>query len=218
MHLYLSSYRLGDKTDYLKQWIEVSENNKIAFIPNAMDVYPESVRKNESIQGSIEQLEQFGFEVSILDLRKYFNKETELASEINKFNSVFARGGNSFALRLAMKLSGFDNVLKSKIKDESFLYGGFSAGICVLGPTMHGFELVDDANIEIYSNHKIEWSGIGLLDFVMVPHFDSNHPESEAIAKVVEYLREHGVTYKTLRDGDVAIGQYSSEHGFRLNI
>ena len=196
---------MGDKTDALKQWIKTTGDKNIALIPNAMDIYPDGERKDESIQGSMDELSELGFDVAILDLRDYFGKEPELAVELEKYHTVFARGGNAFALRLAMKLSGFDNFLKSKKGDDDFLYGGYSAGICVQGPTMHGLELVDDATAKPYGDYGIEWNGLGLLDFVPVPHFDSDHPESELINEVVNYLEKHDIPYKTLRDGDVIV-------------
>jgi dipeptidase E len=49
------------------------------------------------------------------------------------------------------------------------------------------------------------WDGLGILKFVIVPHFESNHPESEGAGKVAAYLKEHEVPFMTLRDGEVII-------------
>jgi len=35
-----------------------------------------------------------------------------------------------------MKLSGLDEILKDLLKKENILYGGYSAGVCVLAPTL----------------------------------------------------------------------------------
>ena len=40
---------------------------------------------------------------------------------------------------------------------------------------------------------------------MLLPHYDSDHPESEDIAKEVEYCKNNNVPYKTLRDGEVII-------------
>jgi len=64
---------------------------------------------------------------------------------------------------------------------------------------------VDDATINPYGGYEIEWSGMELLDFVLVPHFESDHPESEAVNGVVQYMKEHDILHRTLRDGDVII-------------
>lgn len=196
---------MGNKIDELKQWIAQVGNNKIAFIPNAMDVYPDSSRKNESLANSIKDLESIGFSVETLDLKQYFGKETQLQKRIEGISTFFARGGNTFVLRRAMKLSSFDEFLIKHKSAKDILYGGFSAGICCLGQTMRGLELVDDATIDPYDTGSIVWEGVGLIDFLPVPHYRSDHPESKAIDKVVDYLENHSIPYKTFRDGEATI-------------
>jgi dipeptidase E len=49
------------------------------------------------------------------------------------------------------------------------------------------------------------WEGLGIIDYVIVPHYKSDHPESEIMEEVVEYLIENKIPYKTLRDGEVII-------------
>ena len=55
-----------------------------------------------------------------------------------------------------------------------------------------------------YKNQTI-WEGIGLVNYSVAPHYHSDHPESEAINKVVEYFIDNKMVFKTLRDGDVII-------------
>jgi dipeptidase E len=49
------------------------------------------------------------------------------------------------------------------------------------------------------------WDGLGIIDHVFLPHFDSDNPESDAIRKQLDYCKEKGIPYKTLRDGEVII-------------
>jgi len=203
--MYLSSYRLGTRADELEKWANFIGNHKAFFIPNAVDAYPDRERKTESLRGSVAELEELGYEVETLDLKDYFGKETELAEKLKKAHTIFACGGNTFVLRLAMGLSGFGDFLKSKIRDSGLLYGGFSAGICLLGQTLRGLELVDDSTVKPYGDHQVVWDGIGLLGYTPVPHFMSDHFESEAVNDVVDYMRENDIAFKTLRDGDVIL-------------
>jgi dipeptidase E len=54
-----------------------------------------------------------------------------------------------------MKLSGLDNVLRRfAIEDNGILYGGYSAGICVLSPSLKGLELVDDITKNPYPQQE----------------------------------------------------------------
>lgn len=104
-----------------------------------------------------------------------------------------------------MKLSGFDEYLK-EISTSDYLYAGFSAGICVLAKDLHGIHLADDLEADPYEYGKIIWDGIGLIDYMPVPHYDTpNHPESHLMYEVVDYLQENNLPYKTLKDGEVII-------------
>ena len=47
MKLYLSSYRLGNDVEFLKEWVR--NNKKILVIPNALDVFEDSERKTNGI-------------------------------------------------------------------------------------------------------------------------------------------------------------------------
>ena len=115
-------------------------------------------------------------------------------------------GGNTFVLRQAMKLSGFDAILKSMLKKDNILYGGYSAGICVLAPTMRGLELVDHPEAKPYGKkYKTIWEGLGILNYLIVPHYKSDHPESKRMNKVVKYVIDNKMLFKTLRDGEVII-------------
>ena len=47
MKLYLSSYKLGNDIELLKEWVK--NNNKMLVIPNALDVFEDSERKTNGI-------------------------------------------------------------------------------------------------------------------------------------------------------------------------
>lgn len=196
MKLYLSSYRLGDKGSLLS-------GKKLAYIPNALDFPNVDVsRIDKSIQKDLAELRDAGIDVSVLDLQEYFG-EKDLAKDLLSFDGVFIRGGNTFILRQAMKLSGFDDILLQM--DSDFIYAGYSAAGCVLSPSLKGYDIVDDASLLPYSLTETIWDGLGLIDFTFLPHFESNHPESSDIAKELEYCKREGLTYKTLKDGEVLL-------------
>jgi dipeptidase E len=65
---------------------------------------------------------------------------------------------------------------------------------------------VDDPGAAaIGEEYDVIWEGLGIIDYVIVPHYKSDHPESEIMEEVVEYLIENKIPYKTLRDGEVII-------------
>ena len=205
MKLYLSSYRTGNNIDELLKWKE-EHGNKIFVIPNAVDVFSDGERKTSGIQDKCKDLETLGFETQVLDLRNFFNKKEELVDYIKGVSAFYVIGGNVFVLRTAMKMSGFDEILLELSKSQDYLYSGFSAGICVLAKDLHGIHLADEPEADPYQYGKIIWEGIGIIDYMPVPHFDTpSHPESPLMYDVVKYLEENNLKYKTLHDGEVLI-------------
>ena len=206
MKFYLSSYKFGNETKKLRGLIP-RNNKKVAFIANALDYSNDLERRKKSEEENINGLKKLGFVPKTLDLRDYFGKKAKLEKEFKKYGSVFVRGGNAFVLRQAMRLSGLDEILKKLANSKKdFLYAGYSAGACVLTPSLKGLDLADDITQKPYKEqHQIIWSGLGLLGYLIVPHYKSDHKESKAINKVVEYCIENKILFKALRDGDTII-------------
>lgn len=205
MKFYLSSYKLGNEITKLKELIP-AENKKTAYISNALDFSDDLERRKKSEQSDIEQLEELNLDVEVVDLRDYFNKQNKLEKKLAEFGVIWIRGGNLFVLRQAMKLSGFDNILKNLVKENNILYGGYSAGVCVLAPTLKGMDLIDDLNAKPYGNQsEIIWDGLEILNYSVIPHYKSDHPESKNTEKVVEYMIENKILFKVLKDGEVII-------------
>ena len=209
MKFYLSSYKLGNETKELQKWIS-EHNSKICLIPNSRDIYPDGERKTRGIQEDVEELENLGFEVSVISLKDYFHKSEELQKRLEEFSAFYVIGGNTFALRQAMFLSGFDKYLKSIENDPNFLYAGYSAGICVLSKDLHGLKLCDDPSVNPYGIETI-WEGLGYFDYLFLPHYKSDHKETKLIDDCVEYCEKNGIRYKTLHDGDVFISEINKE-------
>ncbi|WP_276134873.1 Type 1 glutamine amidotransferase-like domain-containing protein [Polluticoccus soli] len=204
MKLYLSSYRMGDKVDKLKELI--GDENKAAFIPNACDgMDPEEVK--HLIDRDLEDLRQAGLEPTVLDLKDYFGKCDALKHELHKYFVIWVRGGNTFVLRQAMKLSGMDTILESMwVARVNKVYGGYSAGVCVLSHSLKGIRLADDPNVKPYGEeHETIWEGLEILPYYIVPHYRSDHFESPLAEKVVQYYIDHKMLFKALHDGEVVI-------------
>lgn len=203
MQLYLSSYKLGNKQEILKKWIK-EHGNKIILIANSRDIFEDGPRKEAGIRRDTESLENLGFEVKNLSLKDYFGQYEKLRKELDGYYAFYVIGGNSFVLRQAMKYSGFDKYLKEISRNSRYLYAGYSAGICVLAPRLEGLHLVDEP-INPYNSEKVTYQGIGLINYMPVPHYKSDHPESKMADDVVEYMKQKNIEYKTLHDGDVII-------------
>ena len=205
MKFYLSSFLLGNRSDDLVRLMP--DNKKIAYIPNAGDyTNTDSEKRKNWEQLDIEKLEKLGLFVEYLDLKEYFGRENKLREVLNKFGGVFIRGGNTFILRQAMKLSGFDIIFKELLKKDNFVYAGYSAGICVLAPDFRPLQIVDDPTDKPYKDCKETiWEGLGFLEYMILPHYQSNHPESADIDKEIEFAKKNNIAFKTLKDGEVII-------------
>ncbi len=203
MKFYLSSYKIGDYEEEFKKMIS-STNMKTAYISNALDFTDDMERRKESEENDINDLREFGLSVERLDLKEYFNQKERLKEKIMEYGVIWVRGGNTFVLRQAMKLSGFDEILLDIQKNDNLVYGGYSAGVCVLGPSLRGLEIVDDVSIFPYKEIKdIIWEGVGVLNYSIVPHYRSDHPESERVEEVVAFMIKEKILFKVLKDGEV---------------
>ena len=209
MKFYLSSYKIGNKANILKQFFIF--NKKIGIITNAVD-YKTKQEIQESANRNKENLEALGLEPIVIDLKQYFHKQTELKQLINTLGGLWVRGGNTFILRQAMKLSGLDKILQEMHKDKTnqhsinFVYAGYSAGICILAPSLKGLHNVDNPNIMPYKEAKETiWEGLNIIDFLILPHYQSDHPESKDIDKDIAYCKENNIKFKPLRDGEVIV-------------
>ena len=205
MKLYLSSYKVGDEPEKLTALF--SNNKNVGYIPNALDFTKANVeRRKDHIEKDMESLKQAGLQPILLDLKEYFENREGLKMKFSELGGLFISGGNVFVLRQAMKLSGLDSILVNGEVPEEFVYAGYSAAGCVLSPTLKSYSIVDDATDHPYEEqHETIWEGLGLIDFAFMPHYDSDHDESDDIQKEVAYCKEHGIPYKTLRDGEVLI-------------
>lgn len=197
MKLYLSSYQIGNAPEKLVEMI--GSNRRVALVMNATDPFGDS-RRSEYVAKYQNEFRKLGIALEELDLRNYFNSKDHLKDILSEYGLIWAAGGNTFALRWAMFKSGFDKIIPDLLHSTDLVYGGFSAGACVLSPTLRGIHLVDDPS-EVPSD-EIQWEGLGLIDFNIAPHFRSNHPESKAIENVVAYYEEHKIRFEVLRDGE----------------
>lgn len=205
MKLYLSSYKIGDEPQKLLDLF--SENKRVGYVPNALDfTAADPQRKTTHIKKDMTSLSDIGLKPELLDLKDYFRNKGVLQEKIRGLGGLWISGGNTFVLRQAMKLSGLDTILTEGTGLENFVYGGYSAAGCVLSPTLKSYAIVDDATDLPYEEQTIVlWDGLSLIDFSFLPHFNSDHPESDDTNKELNYCIENGIPYKTLRDGEALI-------------
>jgi dipeptidase E len=203
VRLFLSSYdpqgiprELGDL---------VGENRRTLVIANANDADDPRGRA-EGLGREFAELRAIGLAPEELDLRDHFGGDTGLEARLSGAGLVWARGGNSFLLRRAMRASGFDRMLRGLLETTDVVYGGYSAGAVVATPTLRGIELVDDTDelVPPYSA-EIVWDGLDLVPYCIAPHFRSDYVHVERIDAAVAYFEDNAVTFRALRDGQTIL-------------
>jgi dipeptidase E len=210
MKLYLSSFRNGNKPEELLKLL--GSGRRTALILNAMDSADAEYRKGD-YEREAERLHSIGLEPEEVDLRDYFGKASELQDKLTGFDLIWVRGGNVFVLRRAFNQSGADNVIAELVKSEAVVYGGYSAGIDMIQPHLHGVELVDDPSVvpEGYDK-EIIWDCLGFIPYCIAEHYKSDHPESAAIDKTVEYYIENHIPFVALHDGEAIVIDGDEQH------
>jgi dipeptidase E len=200
VRLYLSSFRMGDHPEHLLAL--TGEDRRAAVIANAVDDAPPDVRR-AGVELELAALAGLGLDAVELDLRGYFGQRQRLRRDLAGADMAWLRGGNVFMLRYALYRSGADAVFGELLAADALVYAGYSAGSCVLSPSLRGLELVDDpgAVTRVYGSQPV-WDGLGMLTEAFVPHYRSpGHPETAAIELVVARYRAEGVPYRALHDG-----------------
>jgi dipeptidase E len=200
VRLYLSSFRIGACPDRL---VALAGGRRAAAVANAMDPAPAEVRQ-QAVELEMAALSALGFTVEEVDLR-----DPGAADGLANVDVLWVRGGNTFALRAVLARSGADDRVRTLLEQDRLVYAGYSAGVCVLAPSLRGLEAVDppEAVAETYGDEAaVVWEGLGILGHAVVPHVDSpDHHESEACTRVAERYSAEGVPHIALRDGQVLV-------------
>ena len=171
---------------------------------NAGDIYGNEKRPTYLIK-EVEKFKQFNFEAEELDLRDYFTNPLK-TEQLSKYGAVWVMGGNSFVLRRAMQYSNFDRAINPLVQDESIVYAGFSAGSVAATQTLRGIEIVDDPKqVPVDYRNEVVWDGLGFVNFSIAPHYKSDHPESAAMDKVVDYFEDNTMPFKAISDGQAIV-------------
>lgn len=206
MRLYLSSYRLGHQPQALLDL--VGANRTCVVIGNALDMYGSTARAiyAATVYDPVAELTKLGFTATPLDLRAYFGDPDGLRAALAGVGLVWVLGGNSFLLRKAMAQSGFDGVIRDLLDRDAVVYGGFSAGAIVAGPTLNGLDLMDDPAIAVAGYPEaVVWDGLQIYDRSIVPHAKSQHPESPLADLAADHLVENAIPFTALHDGQVIV-------------
>ncbi|MBQ1528613.1 Type 1 glutamine amidotransferase-like domain-containing protein, partial [Candidatus Saccharibacteria bacterium] len=129
-------------------------NSKVMVVMNARD-YHDADNFAIVTREKVTEFIDAGFKsVESLDLKEFFQKPDQLTKTLNSYNPdvICAVGGDEFLLNTAIKLSGFDTYLKSRLKDSNFFYCGSSAGAIVVVRDLK-YYLLSDESTKLVRDH-----------------------------------------------------------------
>jgi dipeptidase E len=199
------AFRLGACPDELLRLC--GGGRRAAIIANGMDAQDAESRA-AGVALEVRALGRLGLACTELDLREFFRaRPGALAAALGRYDAVWVRGGNVFVLRYALAASGADAALVRLLAADALVYAGYSAGPCVLAPSLRGLDTVDPPGrvTEAYGGVPL-FAGLGVLPYAIVPHVDSpEHPATVPLCAVVARYRTEGVPHRALRDGDVLV-------------
>ena len=158
---------------------EKAESKKILFIPTAtnVDEYKKYIHLTQKV------FEDCGYEVENFDISSF--SEEIVKEKIAESKIIFVSGGNTFYLLQELKKKNLISYLKEKIENGLF-YIGESAGSVITVPDIEYADIVDD---KILATELTDYTGLNLVDFYIVPHFEEE-PFVESSRKVVELYKD----------------------------
>jgi dipeptidase E len=198
MKLYLSSSGLGNQPAELLEL--VGRPGRAGLVFNAQDM-----REDQRLASYDEEsggLAALGFQCEELDLRTYFQDFTGLCLRMSRLDLIWVIGGNTFVVARAMSQARFGEAIRDPLTKDQIVYGGYSAGACVVGPDLNGCHLMDTpGELPIGYDPTGTATTLELLPWRIIPHWRSDHEEAPRAELAVEHLLNVGLPFQTLRDG-----------------
>ncbi|MDV6269875.1 Type 1 glutamine amidotransferase-like domain-containing protein [Rhodococcus globerulus] len=204
MKLFLASYRFGDHHTRFAEL--VGPGARIAVIAAAADAWPAAARAS-AVTSELTPLRRAGYDAEELDIRDYAHSPDALERALRTFDCVWVRGGNTFVLRAQLARTGADDVLERLVRNGDLAYAGYSAGAAVATPTLTGLDVTDDPS-DVLATCGIEpvWTGLGLVDFAIVPHGGGSVLEDPAAtARTIAILTKERIPFRVLSDQQVVV-------------
>ena len=162
-------------TDLVKTIEPELAGKTVTYIPTAGIV--------EETEGMVEEettiLESLGLAVDVLDVSAASYES--IVNSLTKNDIIFIGGGNTFFLLQELRRSGADKILVQEV-NKGKLYIGASAGAVIACPNIGYCSGMDSPE---KAPELTDYTGLGLVDFYIVPHI-GNKEMGEAAEKAVE--------------------------------
>ena len=176
---------LCNVTDLLKRAEPDLNGKTVTYIPTAAIA--------EEIEGMAEaetrMLEELGLTVDELEVSAA--SEETVREKLAKNDMIFVGGGNTFFLLQELKRSGADRII-AREAEKGKLYIGESAGAIAACPDI-GYSA--EMDVPGKAPELTDYTGMGLVDFYVVPHL--GHPEMGPAANAI--IEKYSSKLKSIR-------------------
>lgn len=188
MVIYLSAYRLASRAEALRR-----VNGRALIVMNALDEYEQRLL---SWDREVDGLARLGYRNEELDLRDYWGCERSLLQErLAAADLLWVVGGECIRT-----CAGGDGArLGAALAHSPHLdYAGYSAGACLASIDLRGIHMMDDES-KHPPGYGIEMRALtlNLTGTRIVPHAGSDEAHA-----AVDFLRQQGLDFVELADGD----------------
>ena len=177
MKLFLASIA-AETIRHLKELLDKEPKEcNIVFIPTAADLH----KDKSFVEKDRKKLVELGYKIDDYDIKG--KDENQLLEKFGVADVIFVAGGNSFYLLEKAKESGFDKIIK-EVLDKGIVYVGSSAGAVIAGPNIEPIKYLDDP---AKAPNLKSFTGLNLVNFIPLPHFDNPKYESKCKKIMDEY-------------------------------
>lgn len=180
MKLFLTSHNLEQK--HLNKFQELIGGPKIskalfitaAAVPYGLNPKPSWLTESQ------DDLSPFAENIDETTLED----DSLMPDDLSQYGFVFVSGGNTFYLAYRLAKTGFDKKIKDYVKNDG-VFVGSSAGAIILMDDIEPFAPLDDP-----SQAPKTYPGLGLVNFAILPHADSEK-YGPLVHKLADEYQDH---------------------------
>lgn len=151
---------------HIAQQLDLSVNNKLAFINTAAEV---EAGEKKWLADDRQSLVDAGFEV--FDYTLTDKDEAQLRADLVDTDYLYVSGGNTYYLLEKAQQSGFIEVVRDLVCNQDKVYISTSAGSIIAGPDTEPARRLE--KLEQAPNLQ-GFAGFNLVNFCLLPHWGSN--------------------------------------------
>lgn len=197
MKLFLSSTLEETMPLFTKAMGTKPKKTRVLFIANAADPYKEKYWIDFDRQAWI----RAGYQLIEIDLRN--TTDDSLINILDNSDVIHMCGGNTFYLLSLLQDKGFVDIIADFVRKNKIIYSGTSAGSILASSMMELYKYTDEG--KQFTKKLTGFKGLGLVDFIIVPHCNNEKFIKTEVPKIISHLPEQKLPLIFLYDNQAVI-------------